>query len=1282
MASRGAERAILLAVCLGTAAAWPAWGAAYEYLHLFCPCSAEISADGTGTVSFGVHNYSPDNASEALRVRLGYIRSVGKDAIRAFGWDNPAEEILALNPVPANGRLQITDRSFAHPDRPAAAQVFLALHEGEGTVTPSRVVLTNLAGAGSGQFIDYLHDSDGDGVGDVNESLAGTDPKDADSTPAVEQEIDLLALHAANLRDEYDGDHQARVSHLTTVTNRIYRANGTGIRFRMVGAVELGVRSRWEELQRADGLRPLYGADRLMVFEGTSEDYCGFAPLTGMRDNGHMLDIGAVPTTVASCRDTVMAHELGHALGLDHPIEQSIFGGAYPWSRGHYIDVDLRQGTLMSYGFTFEQVIASPSADCGGDPCGKERGSRDSADALASLRITRFQVARWEESKPDSDGDGTVDPGDAFPADADEWSDLDGDGVGDNADSDDDGDGVADEEDAFPRDAGEWADSDGDGVGDNGDAFPDDPAETSDRDGDGVGDNGDVFPDDGDEWTDSDGDGVGDNGDAFPDDPAEASDRDGDGVGDGRDAFPDDGDEWADADGDGVGDNADVLVDTDGDGAANALDPDDDGDGIPDAMDTFPLDPAGLFYKLTGEPGRFTGQTVSSAGDVDGDGAADVIVVEPGGWPEYWSTAGAYVVAAADLHAADLADGLADRTIRSENAAAQPHSRRLVGDPLLGGFGTGVGSIGDIDGDGLDDVIAAGRVIGPSGHQGVIYIVSGADISSTRGGRVLDMHGEAWWRFHPNDYPAQGEWSAFLGAGSDENVASAGDVDGDGVRDVIFGSIGDDGGGGAVSRFAPGSASLLMAADLRRSVAAGRSRHEPILPSGVWRFVGEDGGPSRAGIDVGSAGDIDGDSLGDVFVLASDTLWDKEWRNPSPTGALYLIAAADMPALDAADGTADRKVSLGAVADAPASWKLTGSQPQDLFDPWARQVNAASAGDMDGDGVPELLVGAPGVHPDDLDGDLPWGAAYVVSPARLAAADAADGATDGTVALGHAASWTFRSIGNQLVDAADCCKVEPAGDVDGDGLADILIGTQSSQVPLLAYLVASRDLSAADRADGEADRMVDLANIAAQPNSWRMGTWRWRWPDQYRLDVKSAGDVDRDGVPDLIVGEAEFDSERGYAYLLSGAHLALFDERDGAADGTIDLERVQFRTQPPTSPRQPSAVRPPDGVAVQPGGDAATLDLSRMFSPGRDGGALRFEARSSDPALATAAVTGGQLTIMSSDGDAEGHLTIAVTAINALGFRSTHQIEVEVSFSPRLFMRGWRLGLEAEEAPP
>jgi hypothetical protein len=77
----------------------------------------------------------------------------------------------------------------------------------------------------------------------------------------------------------------------------------------------------------------------------------------------------------------------------------------------------------------------------------------------------------------DTDGDGVFDADDAFPADASESSDLDGDGVGDNSDDDIDGDGILNEDDAFPEDPDESSDIDGDGIGDNAD---------TDADGDGV----------------------------------------------------------------------------------------------------------------------------------------------------------------------------------------------------------------------------------------------------------------------------------------------------------------------------------------------------------------------------------------------------------------------------------------------------------------------------------------------------------------------------------------------------------------------------------------------------------------------------------------------------------------------------------------------------------------------------------------------------------------------------------------------------------------------------
>jgi hypothetical protein len=180
----------------------------------------------------------------------------------------------------------------------------------------------------------------------------------------------------------------------------------------------------------------------------------------------------------------------------------------------------------------------------------------------------------------DTDGDGVLDTADAFPLDSSESVDTDGDGTGNNADTDDDGDGVLDTADAFPLDSSESVDTDGDGTGNNAD---------TDDDGDGVLDTADAFPLDSSESVDTDGDGTGDNADALPLDSSETVDTDGDGTGNNTDT---------DDDGDGVLDTADAFpldssesVDTDGDGTGNNADTDDDGDGVLDTVDSFPLDP-------------------------------------------------------------------------------------------------------------------------------------------------------------------------------------------------------------------------------------------------------------------------------------------------------------------------------------------------------------------------------------------------------------------------------------------------------------------------------------------------------------------------------------------------------------------------------------------------------------------------------------------------------------------------------------------------------------------
>jgi len=179
----------------------------------------------------------------------------------------------------------------------------------------------------------------------------------------------------------------------------------------------------------------------------------------------------------------------------------------------------------------------------------------------------------------DTDLDGVNDLADAFPNDASQTTDSDGDGYGD--------DPTGFNPDAFPNDATQWSDIDEDGYGDeatgnNPDLFPNNPNQWADADGDGYGDNpngdqADLFPNEATQWADQDGDGYGDNANGFrPDacptvngfsseDRFGCPDSDLDGysdpdaswtIADGADALPDERTQWIDADRDGYGDDS------------------------------------------------------------------------------------------------------------------------------------------------------------------------------------------------------------------------------------------------------------------------------------------------------------------------------------------------------------------------------------------------------------------------------------------------------------------------------------------------------------------------------------------------------------------------------------------------------------------------------------------------------------------------------------------------------------------------------------------------------
>jgi hypothetical protein len=266
---------------------------------------------------------------------------------------------------------------------------------------------------------------------------------------------------------------------------------------------------------------------------------------------------------------------------------------------------------------------------------------------------------------------------------------------------------------------------------------------------------------------------------------------------------------------------------------------------------------------------------VAGAGDVNGDGFADVIVGAPaydGGGPD----AGRVYV----YHGSPA--GLSVSPVWA-----------IEGGQAGCSFGAAVGSAGDVNGDGFSDVIIGAP----------LYDAGGADA-----GRAVVYLGSATGLTASPAWIAQGEQVAEWFGGS---VGTAGDVNGDGFSDVIVGAERYDG-----SQTDSG----------RGLVYYGSSEGLALSPA---RIVDVDRAGARLGSSVGTAGDVNADGLSD-FVLGAPFYDGGEGEE----GAAFLHYGAEgLPAL--------------------AFWMTEGDQV-------AAHYGAAvsAAGDVDGDGFGDVIVGA------------------------------------------------------------------------------------------------------------------------------------------------------------------------------------------------------------------------------------------------------------------------------------------------------------------------------------
>jgi len=326
----------------------------------------------------------------------------------------------------------------------------------------------------------------------------------------------------------------------------------------------------------------------------------------------------------------------------------------------------------------------------------------------------------------------------------------------------------------------------------------------------------------------------------------------------------------------------------------------------------------------------YSGFSVSAAGDINGDGLADLIVGALGADPNGSESGSSYVVFGKST---GFTATLALSSLNGSNGF------RLDGVAAYDFSGFSVSAAGDINGDGIGDLIVGAYLADPNGNSfsGSSYVVFGKNTGFPATLALSSLNGSNGFRI---DGVAASDRSGF-------SVSAAGDINGDGLGDLIVGAYGADPNGNySGSSYLVFGKSTPFAATLVPSILNG---------SNGFRLDGVAAG-DRSGYSVSAAGDINGDGFGDLIVGA-----DRADPNGSLSGSSYVVfgkstgftATLALSSLNGSNG-----------------FRLDGVAANDFSG-----YSVSAAGDINGDGIDDLIVGAKGADPN---GNSFSGSSYVV----------------------------------------------------------------------------------------------------------------------------------------------------------------------------------------------------------------------------------------------------------------------------------------------------------------